>query len=167
MVSENVIAISSFSTGQSQEPEISWAKPDRAESPKKCFVIMPFGKKENTDGEVIDFAEVYQSLIKPTVEALGITCVRCDEIAETGWIHSKMFGHIYESELAVVDITSFNPNVFYELGVRHALVKTVTVILRKKGTLLPYNIQAFQVIEYDLATPLSIIEGTGLLKSGV
>jgi len=121
-----------------------------SEIQKKCFVIMPFGQKENhIDGEIIDFDEVYTCLIKPAIESLTIKCVRCDEISEAGWIHAKMFEHIYESELAVVDITSWNPNVFYELGVRHALVKAVTVIIRKKGTWMPYNIQGLNILEYD------------------
>jgi O-acetyl-ADP-ribose deacetylase (regulator of RNase III) len=116
---------------------------------KRCFVIMPFGEKKDIDGKLIDFDKIYNFLIKKTVEGLGIKCVRCDEIAETGWIHSKMFEHIYESDVAVVDITSLNPNVFYELGVRHALVESVTVLLRRKGTTVPFNIQGFQVIDYD------------------
>lgn len=127
-------------------------------SQTECFVIMPFGKKENIDGEVIDFDEIYHFLIKPAVETLSIKCIRCDEIAEAGWIHSKMFKHIYESEIAVVDITSLNPNVFYELGIRHALVKAVTILIRKKGTMMPFNIQGFQIIEYDPKSLSSITE---------
>lgn len=118
-------------------------------NPITCFVIMPFGEKTDADGKVINFDKIYQSLIKDTIESLGITCVRCDEIREAGWIHSKMFEHIYNSDVAIVDITSLNPNVFYELGVRHALVESGTVLIRRKGTAIPFNIQGFQVIEYD------------------
>jgi O-acetyl-ADP-ribose deacetylase (regulator of RNase III) len=116
---------------------------------KECFVIMPFGEKEDAGGRVIDFDKVYEYLIKKTVENLGVRCVRCDEIAEAGWIHSKMFKHIYSADIALVDITSLNPNVFYELGVRHALAESVTVLIRRKGTTIPFNIQGFQVIDYD------------------
>ena len=119
-------------------------------TPWTCFVIMQFGKKKDATGKVIDFNAVYSSIIKAPVEELGIKCVRCDEIAEAGWIHSKMFEHVYESDVAVVDITSLNPNVFYELGIRHALAKSVTVLLRRNGTEIPFNIQGFKVIDYDL-----------------
>jgi O-acetyl-ADP-ribose deacetylase (regulator of RNase III) len=125
---------------------------------KTCFVIMPFGEKRDIDGKVIDFDKVYQHLIKKSVESLEIPCTRCDEIAEAGWIHSKMFQHIYESDVAVIDITSLNPNVFYELGVRHALVDSVTVLLRRKNTTIPFNIQGFQVIEYDPEDMASVDE---------
>src|SRR3974390_1921766 len=117
---------------------------------KKCFVIMPFGEKLDSEGKAIDFDKTYTYLIKKTVEEIGIKCVRCDEIAETGWIHAKMFEHIYASDVAVVDITTLNPNVFYELGVRHALVDSVTVLLRAKNTRIPFNIQGFQVVDYDV-----------------
>ncbi|MGA7934200.1 MAG: hypothetical protein WCA35_11685 [Kovacikia sp.] len=130
MVNEKAISVDRLSSPQLQEAESRWVmSPDSSSASKKCFVIMPFGIKENVNGEIIDFDEIYNCLIKPTIEALNIKCIRCDEIAETGWIHSKMFEHIYESELAVVDITSLNPNVFYELGIRHALVKAVTVLI--------------------------------------
>lgn len=122
---------------------------DNITQKKTCFVIMPFGEKEKIDGKILDFDKIYNFFIKNTVESLGLACVRCDEIAEAGWIHSKMFEHIYKSEVAIVDITSLNPNVFYELGVRHTVAEFVTVIIRMKGTAIPFNIQGFQIIEYD------------------
>jgi O-acetyl-ADP-ribose deacetylase (regulator of RNase III) len=126
---------------------------------KKCFVIMPFGEKQDLDGKPINFDKIYVDFIKDAVEELGIECVRCDEIAETGWIHSKMFRHIFEADVAVVDITSLNPNVFYELGVRHALDKYVTVLIRKAGTPAPFNIQGFQILEYNPENAESIANG--------
>ena len=119
------------------------------QNPKTCFVIMPFGEKETVDGKTIDFDDVYKYFIKPTVESLGLTCIRCDEIEGAGWVHRKMFESIYAADVAFVDITSLNPNVFYELGVRHAVADSVTVLLRRKGTEIPFNIKGFQVIEYD------------------
>jgi O-acetyl-ADP-ribose deacetylase (regulator of RNase III) len=116
---------------------------------KKSFVIMPFGEKKDLDGNPINFDKIYTDFIKDAVAELGIECVRCDEIAETGWIHSKMFKHILEADVAVVDITSLNPNVFYELGIRHALNKNVTLLIRKAGTPTPFNIQGFQILEYN------------------
>ena len=126
---------------------------------KKCFVIMPFGEKIDPDGKPIDFDKIYKDFIKNAVEELGIECVRCDEIAETGWIHSKMFKHIFEADVAVVDITLLNPNVFYELGIRHALNKHVTVLIRKSGTPSPFNIQGFQMLEYKLEDPENLKSG--------
>lgn len=138
-----------------------------------CFVIMPFGDKPDPgqDGKIIHFDEIYQMFIKNAVEELGIKCVRCDEIGESGWIHSKMFTHIYDSEVAVVDITALNPNVFYELGVRHVLKKNVTVLIRQAGTKAPFNIQGFNIIEYKADDPVNMKDAAGkiqeLIKNGL
>jgi len=135
--------------------------------PEKCFVIMPFGEKQDIDGEIIDFDKVYKFIIKKAIEGLGIECIRCDEIAGAGWIHSKMINHIFNDEIAVVDITSLNANVFYELGVRHALKSSVTVLIRKKGTRVPFNIEGFKVIDYDPKDMESVDEAKGKIAEFV
>jgi O-acetyl-ADP-ribose deacetylase (regulator of RNase III) len=78
-----------------------------------------------------------------------MACVRCDEIGETGSIHAKMFEHIFEADVAVVDTTALNANVFYELGIRHALNRHTTILMRQPGTKTPFNIQGFQMLDYD------------------
>jgi O-acetyl-ADP-ribose deacetylase (regulator of RNase III) len=115
-----------------------------------CFVIMPFGEKEDIDGVTIKFDEIYQDLIEPVITCLQMTAVRCDQVAEAGWIHKDMIKHIHDAEACVVDLTTLNPNVFYELGIRHALRRQVTVLLRRKAVKLPFNIQGLRTIEYDL-----------------
>ena len=118
---------------------------------KKCFVIMPFGKKKDVDGTEVDFDHVYRELIEKAVESLGVDCERCDEIIDAGSIHKKMFRGIFDADVAVVDITSLNPNVFYELGVRHALHPHVTVVIRKNSNLPPpFNINGINILGYDL-----------------
>ena len=125
---------------------------------KKCFVIMPFGIKDfkDNDGKVvekIDFDHIYHSLIEKAVESLGVDCERCDEIIDTGSIHLKMFTGIFDADVAVVDITSLNANVFYELGVRHALNKCVTLVIRKQSYLPPpFNISGLNVLGYEIDT---------------
>jgi len=115
---------------------------------------MPFGSKEDR-GETVDFDRVYAEIIKPAVKALNdenilIECLRCDEVAHAGLIHETMIRHILEAEVAVVDITAQNPNVFYELGVRHTLRDRVTVLIRRADTRNPFNIAGMNSIEYRL-----------------
>jgi O-acetyl-ADP-ribose deacetylase (regulator of RNase III) len=120
---------------------------------KKCFVIMPFGKKKDVDGTEVDFDYVYHELIEKAVEELGVECDRCDEIIDTGSIHKKMFRGIFDAEVAVVDITSLNPNVFYELGVRHALHKHITLVIRRNSNLpIPFNINGLNIVGYEIGT---------------
>lgn len=132
---------------------------------KECFVIMPFGEKKDAEDRVIDFDAIYEKLIRGSIEGkdkacpgFDVQCKRCDEIAEGGWIHRKMIQRIHESDLAVVDLTTLNPNVFYELGVRHALVPAGTLLIRREGTKLPFNITGFNTISYpELAAEDAVI----------
>ena len=124
---------------------------------RSCFVIMPFGEKDDR-GKTIDFDAVYTRIIKPAVEALNkenirIQCVRCDEIEKAGLIHERMIRQILDADVAVVDITSQNPNVFYELGVRHTLHDRVTVLIRRHGTQNPFNVGGMSTIDYDIEEP--------------
>jgi O-acetyl-ADP-ribose deacetylase (regulator of RNase III) len=121
-----------------------------------CFVIMPYGKKKDIDGKEIDFDKVYESLIRPAVNGIfGLQCERCDDIELPGWIHERMLRHIFEDRVAIVDTSTLNANVFYELGVRHALRKSVTVLIHKQGTSWPFNIAGLSSIEYS-TTPTGI-----------
>ena len=110
-------------------------------------------KEKRPDGTEIeiDFDYVYHELIKKAVESLGIDCDRCDEIVETGSIHAKMFRGIFEADVAVVDVSFLNPNVYYELGVRHALNKYTTLVIRKNSNQPPpFNISGFNILGYDI-----------------
>lgn len=124
---------------------------------RECFVIMPFGEKPDGDGTV-DFDEVYKDIIKPAVESLNtegilIKCVRCDEETKSGLIHERMIAHILDADVAVVDLTTSNPNVYYELGVRHSLRDRVTVMIRRQGSRNPFNLNGMNTIEYSIEKP--------------
>ena len=115
-----------------------------------CFVIMPYGKKKDIDGEEIDFDRLYGSMIVPAVESVGdLNCHRCDDFEQPGWIHERMLRHIFNDRVAVVDTSTLNANVFYELGVRQALRKSVTVLIHREGTTWPFNIAGLSSIEYS------------------
>lgn len=120
----------------------------RQEQTKTAFVIMPFGKKADVNGETIDFDVVYQDIIQEPLEDLGFAPLRCDEIEKAGTIHRDMFQHIAGDELAIVDLTMLNPNVFYELGVRHALKPAITILIQRRGAAVPFNIHSERVILY-------------------
>ncbi len=86
-----------------------------------AFVAMPFGQKAGPDGTLIDFNRVYVELIKPALEAAGMFAFRADEETQPGDIRVDMFQELLIADLVVVDLSIDNPNVWYELGVRHAL----------------------------------------------
>ena len=116
--------------------------------PPLCFVLMPFGKKTDAAVRVTNFDSVYQKIIAPAVEAAGLEPIRADDEKIGGTIHKPMFERLMLCHYAVADITGANPNVFYELGIRHALRPRSTVILFVAGTVMPFDIALVRGIPY-------------------
>ncbi len=110
---------------------------------------MPFGRKMDAAGRVTNFDSIYHKLIAPAVERAGLEPVRADEEKIGGTIHKPMFERLMLCQYAVADITGANPNVFYELGIRHALRPRSTVILFLAGTVLPFDIALVRGISYQ------------------
>lgn len=115
-----------------------------------CFILMPFGKKPNSDGSTVDFDAIYADLIVPAVTAANLEPLRADQETTSGIIHKPMFERLILCRFAVVDLTQFNPNVFYELGVRHAARPHSTVQIIAEGARLPFDIQMLRTIHYKL-----------------
>jgi tetratricopeptide (TPR) repeat protein len=113
-----------------------------------CFVLMPFGTKTDNSGRVTNFDSVYKKIIGPAVEQAGLEPVRADEEKIGGTIHKPMFERLMLCHYAVADITGANPNVFYELGIRHALRPRSTVLLFVEGTVMPFDIALVRGIAY-------------------
>lgn len=86
-----------------------------------AFVAMPFGVKPGHDGYPIDFDRVYAELFVPALHAAGFEPFRADQEMQAGDIRVDMFQELLVADLVLVDLTLDNPNVWYELGVRHAL----------------------------------------------
>ncbi|HEX2447707.1 MAG TPA: TRAFs-binding domain-containing protein [Methyloceanibacter sp.] len=133
-----------------------------------CFVLMPFGKKMDAAGRVTNFDSVYAKVIAPAVERAGLEPIRADEEKIGGTIHKPMFERLMLCHYAVADITGANPNVFYELGIRHAMRPRSTVIVFGEGTVLPFDIALVRGIAYktdgagepvDAETTLGAIAG--------
>ena len=98
-----------------------------------CFVLMPFGRKPEGGGRIIDFDAVYNEVIAPAVLAAGMEVIRADQEQIGGTIHKPMFERLMLCDYAVADMTGANPNVYYELGIRHALRPRSTVIIFARG----------------------------------
>ena len=80
-----------------------------------CFVLMPFGPKADpSGGPRINFDPIYQQAIKPAIESAGMEPLRADEERTGGIIHKPMFERLLLCDFAVADLTTGNPNVFYE-----------------------------------------------------
>ncbi len=115
-----------------------------------CFVLMPFGRKTDGLGRIADFDRVYHDIIAPAVTAANLDPIRADEEQVGGAIHKPMFERLMLCDYAVADVTGANPNVYYELGIRHALKPHSTVILFAAGTALPFDLAPLRGLPYQL-----------------
>jgi tetratricopeptide (TPR) repeat protein len=111
---------------------------------------MPFGKKPDATGDMVDFDQIYQQIIKPAIEEAGLECLRADEEMTGGIIHKPMFERLILCEYAVADLTTANANVFYELGLRHAVRRASTVSIFADGERLPFDVGLLRAMPYKL-----------------
>lgn len=119
--------------------------------PLLCFVLMPFGHKPVSSGALVDFDAVYRELIQPAIEAAGMQPLRADEEMAGGIIHKPMFERLILCEYAIADLTTANANVFYELGLRHAVRPWSTVLVFAEGTgQLPFDVAPLRGLPYRL-----------------
>jgi len=115
-----------------------------------CFVLMPFGIKES-DGKAIDFDFIYDKVIKPSITDSGLEPIRADEEIAGGIIHKPMFERLILCDFAIADITTANANVFYELGIRHAIRPFSTVLICSKSkNQLPFDVRMSRVLYYSI-----------------
>lgn len=105
----------------------------------KCFVLMPF--KE-------ELKEIYLEIYKPICIELGFDCWRVDEISRPGSITKDIVQGIVDSDIIIADLTWSNPNVFYELGIAHALNKK-TIMTCQRDEKIPFDISNYRVIIYQ------------------
>lgn len=115
-----------------------------------AFVAMPFGTKPGHDGTPIDFNRVYEELLKPALEAAGCEAFRADEEQRAGDIRTDMFQELLVADLVLADLTLDNPNVWYELGVRHALRARGVVLVQGPRPSTPFDIYTDRKLRYSI-----------------
>jgi tetratricopeptide (TPR) repeat protein len=115
-----------------------------------CFVLMPFDvKPDPAGGGDIDFDRIYSEAIQPAVDEAGLQPIRADEERTGGIIHKAMFERLLLCDFAVADLTTANPNVCYELGVRHTARPRTTVSIFAKRQRIPFDVNYLRGIPYE------------------
>ena len=117
--------------------------------------------KSQGSGRMVDFDAVYEQILAPAVEAAGMEVIRADQEQIGGTIHKPMFERLMLCDYAIADVTGANPNVYYELGIRHALRPRSTVIVFAEGTALPFDIASQRGAPYRLDESGSLIDVAG------
>lgn len=109
-----------------------------------CFVLMPFGTP---------IGDYYTQIYEPAIRKAGLRPVRADaDIFGTGKIIDQIWSGINAAKVLVAELTNRNPNVFYELGLAHALDKPVVLISSNEGD-VPFDLKHIRVIYYNVSDP--------------
>ncbi len=130
----------------------------------RAFIIRPFGTRKG-----IDFDGVERNLVGPALESIGAEGRTTGEILEAGNIRIDMFQQLLIADIVVADITTNNPNVFYELGIRHALQEKRTFLIRAKlprpetvhelkEVDVPFDLKTDRYFDYDPGNPGASLE---------
>lgn len=109
------------------------------------FVIMPFGEKEG-----INFNRVYSDYIEPALEGKDYEVFRADQELRAGEIRTDMFQELLLADLIIADLSIDNPNVWYELGVRHALRARGIVLIHSQRETHPFDVYTDRKLRYHL-----------------
>ncbi len=117
-----------------------------ASEDKKCFHICPIGKADSVARKRSD--QIFKHVVKATVEPLGYSATRADQVEESGTITSQIIDGLLSSEIVTADLTDHNPNVFYELALRHAFAKPFVQLVADEQ-ILPFDIQGLRTIRFD------------------
>jgi tetratricopeptide (TPR) repeat protein len=115
-----------------------------------AFVAMPFGTKPGLDGVPIDFNVIYRDYIRPGVEAAGLEVIRADEEQSAGSILTDMFQELLLADLVIADLTIDNPNVWYELGVRHGVRARGVVLICGGRVTSAFDLYTDRKLNYGL-----------------
>lgn len=122
---------------------------------KICFVVMPISDQEGY--EKGHFKRVYEHLIKPAVIKAGLKPVRADDEYKTNNIVLDIIRKIIESEHVICDLSAKNANVFYELGMRQAFDKSITLIKDNK-TPRVFDVSGIRTIDYDESLRIDTVQ---------
>lgn len=111
--------------------------------PALCFVLMPFDEH---------LQPVYDTHIKEVVEGESLACTRADDIVGTRHITWDIWEQVSRARLVIADLTGQNPNVFYELGLAHAISKQV-ILITQSMDFVPFDLKAIRCIAYEYTAP--------------
>lgn len=129
-----------------------------------CFYISPIGAEGSEPRRHSDL--FLGSIVEPAMASLGLSVVRADTIGQPGIITRQILELILRSRLVVADLSFHNPNVFYELALRHAVRLPVVQIIRKADS-IPFDINQMRTIQIDNTDLYSFVPNIEVYKSEV
>lgn len=131
---------------------------------KICFYISPIGEEESEHRKHSDL--FLGSIVEPALEEFALKVIRADQIGKPGMITAQIIEYILKSKLVIADLSYHNPNVFYELSLRHACrLPTVQVI--RKCDKIPFDMDQFRTIQIDTTDIFSLVPNMQTYKAEI
>lgn len=131
---------------------------------KTCFYIAPIGEEESEERKHSDL--FLESIVAPAFDNFGYKVIRADNIGKSGMITNQIIEYIMNSSFVVCDLSYHNPNVFYELALRHATKKPTIHIIRRCDT-IPFDINDFRTIVIDDSSIYTLIPALESYKNQI
>jgi len=128
---------------------------------QSCFVISPIGESGSEQRRHAD--QLFNHIILPVMEELGIQPERADHIYVPGSIPEQILTQLIEADIVIADLSKANPNVFYELAIRHVTRKPC-IHLIDNADRPPFDVNHLRVIFFSLSDPDSVVEAKESLK---
>lgn len=123
-------------------------------SKKSCFVICPIGSEGSPERKRAN--DLLKYIINKSLDGLDYTIIRADRIAKPGMITTQIIENLMNADLVIADLYDYNPNVFYELGIRHTYGKPIIQIYHPDQR-LPFDVAGLRSIKLDI-TDLESVE---------
>lgn len=131
---------------------------------KTCFYITPIGAEDSEHRKHSDL--FLNCIVEPAVAAIGLKIVRADQIGKPGMITAQIVDHVLNARLVIADLSFHNPNVFYELSLRHASGLPTVQIIRTADT-IPFDLQQYRTIQIDTTDIYSLVPKIETYKSEI
>lgn len=137
-------------------------KPER----KTCFVVGPIGADDSEDRIHADWLleEIIQPVFEEHFKDFDVT--RADKISDPGRIDAQVISSLLDSELVIADLTTLNPNAFYEIGIRHTVQKPI-IHMHLEGERIPFDIASFRSIKFERKRPRDLRAARDALKASI
>jgi hypothetical protein len=145
-------------------PAITSERPVDSDLANTCFYVTPIGDEES---EARKHADLFMgSLLEPALAEFGLHIVRADQIGEAGMITRQIIEYIVHSKLVIADLSFHNPNVFYELALRHAVRKPIVQISRAADR-LPFDIGQLRTVVVDTTDIYTLVPQLASLQAQI
>lgn len=137
---------------------------DQQDWEKVCFYISPIGDEDSEERAHADL--FLGSIVEPAIEEFGLRVIRADKIGKAGMITAQIIEYVLRSKLVIADLSYHNPNVFYELCLRH-VCRLPTVQLIRKADRIPFDLDQFRTIQIDTTSIFTMVPNLQTYKAEI